>query len=165
MRALPRMLPRTIVVVLAAWVAASASVGAVDPDERLADPALEARARELNKELRCVVCQSQSIDDSDAPLAADLRKVVRERLVAGDSDEDVLAYVADRYGSYVLLKPPMSGSTALLWAAPALLLAIAALVGAFFVRRGKGPAGARAVAAPAPLSEEEEAQLAEMIDR
>jgi cytochrome c-type biogenesis protein CcmH len=96
---------------------------AVSPDEMLADPVLEQRARDISAELRCLVCQNQSIDDSDADLARDLRLLVRERLVAGDSDEDVRQYVVDRYGEYVLLNPRVSTQTLLLWgAAPALLV-------------------------------------------
>lgn len=96
---------------------------AVNPDEMLADPVLEQRARDISAELRCLVCQNQSIDDSDADLARDLRLLVRERLVAGDSDEDVRQYVVDRYGEYVLLNPRVSAQTLLLWgAAPALLV-------------------------------------------
>lgn len=96
---------------------------AVSPDEMLSDPALEQRARDISAGLRCLVCQNQSIDDSDAELARDLRVLVRERLVAGDSDEAVRQYVVDRYGEYVLLNPRLGGHTILLWlAAPALLL-------------------------------------------
>jgi cytochrome c-type biogenesis protein CcmH len=93
---------------------------AVLPHEQLADPALEARARTISRELRCQVCQNQSIDDSNAPLAADLRKLVRERLSAGDKDEAVLAFVVARYGDYVRLTPPMRRDTLLLWLAPIL---------------------------------------------
>ena len=92
----------------------------------LNDPALEARARKLSQELRCVVCQNQSIDDSNAPLAHDLRVIVRERLAAGDSDPQVLAFVQARYGEFVLLRPPLKLQTLLLWLAPLLLLAGAA---------------------------------------
>ena len=99
-----------------------AARSAVQPDEILADPALEARARALSKELRCMVCQNQSIDDSDAPLARDLRVLVRERLKAGDSDGQVLDFLVARYGEFVLLKPRFSLHTALLWLAPAAVL-------------------------------------------
>ena len=92
---------------------------AVQPDEVLSDPALEARARALSKELRCMVCQNQSIDDSDAPLASDLRVLVRERLKAGDSDRQVIDFLVARYGEFVLLKPRFNWHTALLWLAPA----------------------------------------------
>src|SRR5438034_11281899 len=107
---------------------------AVQPDEILADPKLEGRARSLSRELRCMVCQKQSIDDSEAPLARDLRVLVRERLQAGDSDAQVLDFLTARYGAFVLLKPPLTPHTALLWLAPAgvLMLGIVALV---FARR------------------------------
>ncbi|MFD2237062.1 cytochrome c-type biogenesis protein [Aureimonas populi] len=95
---------------------------AVQPDEVLADPALEARARQLSAELRCMVCQNQSIDDSDAPLARDLRLLVRERLVAGDSDEDVVDYLVARYGEFVLLRPRFGPQTLALWGLPVLIL-------------------------------------------
>jgi cytochrome c-type biogenesis protein CcmH len=101
---------------------------AVLPDERLADPALEARARTLGQELRCLVCQNQSIDDSNADLAHDLRVLVRERLTAGDSDPQVLAYLTSRYGDYVLLRPPIKPATLLLWFGPPLLL-LAGIIG------------------------------------
>src|SRR6266404_920800 len=97
---------------------------ALGPDEVLSDPALEARARSLSKELRCMVCQNQSIDDSDAPLARDLRILVRERLQAGDSDQRVIDFLVARYGEFVLLKPRFSAHTALLWLGPATILLI-----------------------------------------
>ncbi len=106
-----------IAIVAALWPLIA---GAVLPHEQLADPALEARARAISRELRCQVCQNQSIDDSNAPLAADLRKLVRERLSAGDKDETVLAFVVARYGDYVRLTPPMRRETLLLWLAPIL---------------------------------------------
>src|ERR1700680_2248492 len=106
-----------------ALVFAAASVAwAVQPDEILSDPALEARARTLSRELRCMVCQNQSIDDSDASLARDLRIIVRERLKAGDSDAQVLEFLTSRYGEFVLLKPSMSWHNALLWLAPLIVL-------------------------------------------
>lgn len=131
---------------------------AVLPSERLADPALEARARALSLELRCQVCQNQSIDDSNAPLAADLRRLVRERLVAGDSDSGVLDYVVRRYGDYVLLRPPMREDTALLWFGPLAILLLGA-AGAFVYLRRRKPA------AEAPLSAEEEARLKAIVER
>ena len=97
---------------------------AVQPDEMLANPALEARARTISEELRCVVCQNQSIDDSDAPLARDLRIVVREQLTLGKSDAEVMAYIVSRYGNFVLLKPPVEPATWLLWAGPFAVLII-----------------------------------------
>jgi cytochrome c-type biogenesis protein CcmH len=127
---------------------------AVQPDEMLAEPKLEARARALSRELRCMVCQNQSIDDSEAPLARDLRILVRERLQAGDSDAQVLDFLTARYGEFVLLKPPLSWHTALLWLAPAgvLMLGMVTLIMARR-RRMAGPTGA---AEPALTASEEE---------
>jgi cytochrome c-type biogenesis protein CcmH len=124
---------------LLVWLAlAGPALAATSPGEMLKDPGLEARARALGKELRCLVCQNQSIDDSDADLAKDLRHLVRERLVAGDSDEQVRAFVTDRYGDFVLLKPPVRPITWLLWFGPlAVLLVGGGLVVAFF--RGRRP--------------------------
>lgn len=122
---------------LAALIAAAALAGpafAVDPREKLADPALESRARALSAELRCVVCQNQSIDESDADLARDLRTVIRARIVAGDNDQDVLDYVVARYGDFVLLRPPFKGATVILWLGP-LLFAAAGLAGIVFYYR------------------------------
>jgi cytochrome c-type biogenesis protein CcmH len=97
----------------------SSTAGAVEPDELLDDPALEARARAISREIRCVVCQSESIDDSNAPLARDLRLLIRERIKAGDDDPEVMAFLTDRYGDYVLLKPRVQNNTLVLWIAPA----------------------------------------------
>lgn len=126
---------------------------AVEPDEMLADPALEARARALSQVVRCVVCQNESIDSSNAGIAQDLRRIIRERLLAGDSDQEVLDFLVARYGDYVLLEPPVKPSTWLLWAAPPLLLLLggSAVVLALRRRRGLAPA--------APLSEAERRQL------
>jgi len=110
---------------------------AVEPDEILADPALEARARAISLELRCLVCQNQSIDDSNAPLARDLRLIVRERLTAGDTDEAVLKFVVARYGAYVLLRPPFGIDTFLLWLAPPALLLLTMIFLVFKVRRDR----------------------------
>lgn len=131
---------------------------AVNPDEVLADPALEQRARALSAELRCMVCQNQSIDDSNAELARDLRVVVRERLVDGDSDEQVLDYVVSRYGEFVLLKPRLSMRTIALWGAPAALAIIGLIVAVVYTRR-------RSVQPVAKLSPEEEARLGKLLDR
>src|SRR5262245_23922608 len=122
------------VVILALALLAAAPAAAVQPDEVLADPALEARARALSRELRCMVCQNQSIDDSDAPLARALRLLVRERLRAGDSDRGVLDFLVARYGEFVLLKPRVAWHTAMLWAAPAGALT-AGLAAIFFAAR------------------------------
>ncbi len=114
---------------------------AVLPDEVLDDPVLEARARAISAELRCLVCQNQSIDDSDASLAKDLRVLVRERLVAGDTDQQVIAFVVSRYGEFVLLKPSFSLQNALLWAAPVIILLVGGMALVFTIRnRNKAPA-------------------------
>ena len=115
------------VLIISLNVGAATSARAVEPDERLADPVLEARARAISAELRCLVCQNQSIDDSSAPLARDLRLLVREQLVAGNSDADVTRFLVDRYGEFVLLRPRFSSQTLVLWLAPPLLLAFAVL--------------------------------------
>ena len=139
----PAILVTVLVMGLAAWLSGAAAL-AVLPDEILEDPALENRARLISRDLRCVVCQNQSIDDSDAQLARDLRHLVRERLVAGDSDTEVVDYVVSRYGDFVLLRPPVKPTTYLLWAAPAILLVLgAAGVWILFRRRrvaGEAPA-------------------------
>ncbi|KKB12197.1 hypothetical protein VE25_09110 [Devosia geojensis] len=122
--------------VLALLLALCAPAFAVNPDEMLADPALEARARGISAELRCLVCQNQSIDDSDADLARDLRIIVRERLTAGDSDEEVMDYVVDRYGEFVLLRPVFAAHTLILWiAAPLILIAGLTYIGLSARRR------------------------------
>ncbi len=108
---------------------------AVQPDEILDDPALESRARELSADLRCLVCRNESIDDSNAPLARDLRLLVRERLVAGDSNDEAMDYIVERYGEYVLLKPTTAGANWLLWAAGPLMLLLAGAVSIPYVRR------------------------------
>jgi cytochrome c-type biogenesis protein CcmH len=120
---------------LVLWSTLAIPAQAVNPDEVLADPVLEARARELSKGLRCVVCQNQSIDDSDATLARDLRVLVRDRLTAGDSDQQVLDYVVSRYGDFVLLKPPFKMSTLVLWIGPLLIAGLALFAGFSFFRR------------------------------
>jgi cytochrome c-type biogenesis protein CcmH len=118
-------LRRLLVVALLALLAMSTAI-AVEPDEIISDPALEARARALSKELRCMVCQNQSIDESEAPLARDLRVLVRERLQAGESDQQVIHFLVARYGEFVLLRPRFSWHTALLWFGPATILIIGA---------------------------------------
>ena len=137
---------------------APGSATAVEPDEVLDDPALETRARDISAELRCLVCQNQSIDDSDAELAKDLRVLVRERLVAGDSDEQVMDFVVARYGEFVLLKPRFTMRTALLWITPVLVLLIGAFGFFVYARRGGAPA------AGAPLTTEEEARITKILD-
>lgn len=130
---------------------------AVLPSEQLSDPALEARARHISQELRCVVCQNQTIDDSDAPLAHDLRVILRERLLAGDSDEQAKAYLVKRYGAYVLLKPPFQASTLFLWLGPFLVLALGGAVAVFYVR------GRSRLAAAGDLTADERARLADIL--
>lgn len=108
---------------------------AIDPGEMFADPAKEQRAREIGKQLRCLVCRNQSIFDSNADLAHDLRMVVRERIEAGDDDQAIIAFVADRYGDFVLLNPPIKESTYALWAAPLVFVLAALALGAGYLRR------------------------------
>ena len=127
---------------LLAFLIAWAPAHAVEPGEMLKDPALEARARHISQELRCLVCQNQSIDDSNAELARDLRVLVRERLSAGDSDGAVLTFVEARYGEFVLLRPRLRWHTLLLWLTPLLLLAGAAFVLLRHIRRRLSPTGA-----------------------
>jgi cytochrome c-type biogenesis protein CcmH len=118
-----------------AMLVAATCVSAVTPDEMLKDPALESRAREISQQLRCVVCQNQSIDDSSAPLARDLRILVRDRLTSGDSDAQALEYIVARYGNFVLLKPPFQLDTLFLWFGPLLFLSLAGLALVRVVRR------------------------------
>ncbi|HEY0570082.1 MAG TPA: cytochrome c-type biogenesis protein [Enterovirga sp.] len=131
--------------------------GAVQPDEVLPDPGLEGRARSISGELRCLVCQNQSIDDSDAPLARDLRVLVRERLKAGDSNAEVENYVVRRYGEFVLLRPVMAPHTMLLWFGPLLVLA-AGVLGLVLARRRR-PAPIK------PLTSAEEVRLRAIVER
>ena len=141
-----------------ATIASSSSL-AVQPEEMLKDPKLEARARELSRELRCMVCQNQSIDESEAPLARDLRLLVRERLTKGDTDQQVLDFLVVRYGEFVLLKPPLESRTIILWALPPVAL-LAGAVGLFFAMRRR-----RAVQLePATLSIEERRKLSTLVD-
>ena len=131
---------------------------AVQPDEVLTDPTLESRARTLSAEVRCLVCQNQSIDDSNAELARDLRLLVRERLLAGDSDQQVLDFLVARYGPFVLLEPPKTESTLILWYGPAVLLGLGAIaVIVTFARR-------RRSAPPTPLTPEERARVDALLD-
>ena len=129
---------------------------AVEPSEMLSDPALEARAQEIGKEVRCLVCRNESIEDSSADLARDLRLVVRERLMVGDSDSEVKAFLVERFGEYVLLRPSFGGSTLWLWLTGPILLMLGALIAVSFVLKGR-----RDVAA---LSDDEEARLRGLLD-
>jgi cytochrome c-type biogenesis protein CcmH len=154
---------RLLVVALALLSAPHAL--AVQPDEIMADPALEARARVLSKELRCMVCQNQSIDDSDAPLARDLRLLVRERLKGGDSDSEVMNFLVARYGDFVLLRPPFHWYTALLWLGPPAAFIGGALILVVLSRR-RTRRGAADVGKPegGNLTDAEEARLARLIN-
>lgn len=155
---------KLVVVMLA--LATPVRAYAVQPDEVLADAALEARARALSKDLRCMVCQNQSIDDSDAPLARDLRILVRERLQAGDSDQRVIDFLVARYGEFVLLKPRFSAHTALLWLGPAAALLIGVLVLLVVARRHQTRArSGQTIPTEANLTPAEEARLSEILHR
>ena len=134
-------------------------VKAVQPDEVLQDPALEARARHISEGLRCLVCQNQSIDDSEAPLAKDLRVLVRERLTAGDTDQQIEDFVVARYGEFVLLKPRFTAHTLLLWLATPAMFLLALLIVVLAYRRR-----ATAASPPAALSETEERKLKSLLD-
>lgn len=143
-----------LILVLVAGTAA-----AVQPDEILADPELESRAREISKEVRCLVCRNESIDDSGADLARDLRLLVRERLTEGDSDAEVKQFLVDRYGEYVLLKPTLTAGNAALWLAGPVLFVLGGIASVLYLRRRRrAPAVAEAA-----LSAEEEAALAELL--
>ena len=152
---------RLLAPLLACLVILGSAEAAVAPEERLADPALEARARDLSKGLRCLVCQNQSIDDSNAPLAQDLRRIVRERLVAGDDEAAIEAFLVARYGEFVLLAPPVRAGTLLLWAGPFILLlgAAGALAWLTLRRRSRSAAGANEGADERPLDANETREL------
>ncbi len=140
------------------WGLLASAAYAVEPGEMLDDPALEARAREISKELRCLVCRNESIDESNAELARDLRILVRERISAGDTDEAAIAFIVDRYGEYVLLNPPSTGANLILWiAGPVLFLAALGIAGAYVIRR-------RPEAVADDLSDEEKERLARILD-
>ncbi|HKF71153.1 MAG TPA: cytochrome c-type biogenesis protein [Stellaceae bacterium] len=148
------------VIAIAAMLGLAATMAlAVEPAERLADPALEARARAISSELRCLVCQNQSIDDSNADLAHDLRVLIRERLSAGDSDAQVLQFMVRRYGDFILLKPPVKPVTYLLWFGPFAVLALAALGAAAYLRHSRGATQS----ASAPLSADERRKLDKLL--
>ncbi len=155
MRILLGLLPAVLLIL------APAPAGAVNPAETLSDPTQEARARDISRNLRCLVCQNQSIDDSDAQLARDLRLLVRERIKSGDSDSAVIDYVVSRYGDFVLLKPPFKLATVALWLGPAAIGLAALAAGFAFYRRRKADADA---ARPAPLTEAEKRRLAALLE-
>ncbi|HSP24159.1 MAG TPA: cytochrome c-type biogenesis protein [Saliniramus sp.] len=152
-------LSRFLLLAVFAFSLAAPAAHALQPDELLDDPALEQRAREISAGLRCLVCQNQSIDDSDAPLALDVRVLVRERLEAGDSNADVESFVVARYGDFVLLRPPVNAYTIMLWVAPALVL-FAGAAGIFITMRRR-----RVVRTVPALSEQEREALARILDR
>jgi cytochrome c-type biogenesis protein CcmH len=132
---------------------------AVEPGERLADPALEARARAIGGELRCLVCQNESIEDSNADLAHDLRVLLRQRIAAGDTDQQAIDFIVQRYGQFVLLKPRLEPATYALWFGPPAVLVLAVIAIAFNLRRRRGQTEAR----PAPLDDAERQRLAKLL--
>ena len=152
---------RTLLCALSLFALMLQPVYAVLPNEILKDPALELRARDISKGLRCLVCQNQSIDDSDATLAKDLRVLVRERIMAGDTNEEVITYVVSRYGDFVLLKPPFNMATLALWLGPFLLIIFGLIAVVLFFRRNTRPA--LAATKPAALTEEENKRLMELL--
>ncbi|HEY3918201.1 MAG TPA: cytochrome c-type biogenesis protein [Stellaceae bacterium] len=147
-----RLLALTLLLILLAPAAF-----AVEPSERLADPALEARARALSEELRCLVCQNETIDESSAPLAHDLRVLLRQRIAAGDSDAQAVKFLTDRYGDFVLLKPPVEPATYVLWFGPIAVLLLAAGGALIYLRRRKAAAPA------APLSAAEQRRIERLL--
>jgi cytochrome c-type biogenesis protein CcmH len=149
---------KRVLLLLALLVAFAGRAIAVEPNERLADPMLEARARAISKGLRCLVCQNESIDDSNAALAHDLRVLLRERLGAGDSDQQVRDFLVGRYGQFVLLRPPVEPATYVLWFGPFVALALGAIGSWLYLRR-------RALAEPPPasLDESERRRLAHLL--
>ena len=155
------MLRVTLLCLMMCLVPAAHALG---PDEILPDPALEQRARDISAGLRCLVCQNQSIDDSDADLARDLRILVRERLIAGDSDTEVLDYLISRYGDFVMLKPPFKGSTFILWLGP-LFVFILAVIGLVIYFRRRQTELANTSDSSSRLTSEEREQLNRLLDR
>ena len=151
--------------VVALHVVCGTHAFAVQPDEMMRDPVQEARARALSRELRCMVCQNQSIDDSDAPLARDLRLLVRERINAGETDSQVIDFLVARYGAFVLLKPRFEAQTYVLWLLPPLALGIGAILLLMAARRRRLGGDRNVDADAAPLNLEEQAQLAELIGK
>lgn len=154
-----RLRLRTLLMVLLVAALAAPAARAVQPDEMLAEPALEKRARDISGGLRCLVCQNQSIDDSDAPLAKDLRLLVRERIKAGDTDQQVLDYVVARYGDFVLLRPPFKRETLILWISPLLVLLIGIWLSRKVLRQRTAPGS------EAPLTAEEKARLDDVLNK
>lgn len=151
---------RAAILAMMLWVGVLTPALAVNPDEILDDPVLEARARDISAGLRCLVCQNESIDSSNADLARDLRILVRERLVAGDSDDQVRAFMVARYGDFVLLRPPLKPETYVLWFGPGAILVLGALGVALYLRRRAAPPAGEAK----PLDAAEMARLARLLD-
>ena len=159
MRQLFRTSVYTLLMILALVAGSTLSAQAVEPDEILSDPVLVGRARALSAELRCLVCQNQSIDDSNAPLARDLRLLVRERLKAGDDDVEIMDYIVARYGEFVLLRPRFSAATLVLWLSPLLILAVGIWLARSVMR------GRNATTAPVEaLSDEDQQKLAAILE-
>ena len=156
MSARARLASAVLALFVALFMGFAGPVWAFLPNERLPDPVQEARARALSKELRCLVCQNENIDSSNAELARDLRLIVRERIAAGDTDREVLDYVVARYGDYVLMRPRLKGETLLLWFAPAFLLLAGGGAAVWFIR-------AQARSRTRPFSAEEEADLSRVL--
>jgi cytochrome c-type biogenesis protein CcmH len=148
---------KPLLALLAFLLLAPAAAFAVEPSERLSDRALEARARALSEELRCLVCQNETIDESNAPLAHDLRVLLRERIAAGDSDAQAVKFLTDRYGDFVLLKPPVEPATYLLWFGPIIVLLLAGSGALIYLRHRK------AIAPVEPLSAEEERRIERLL--
>jgi cytochrome c-type biogenesis protein CcmH len=149
-----------LIAALCAVLAVAGPALAVLPSEQLSNPKLEARARKIGAELRCLVCQNETIDESEAPLAGDLRVLLRQRLLAGDTDRQAIAYIVARYGHFVLLKPPFEADTLILWLGPFLVLVLGGMGVAAMVRGGAAPN----VETPASLTPEEEAALARRLE-
>ena len=166
MRDLLRHLACALLLIFAALTAAPGFAPvpalAVEPDEMLKDPKLEARARKISQQLRCLVCQNENIDESNAPLARDLRILLRERLKAGDTDEQAIQFLVDRYGEYVLLKPRFAPHTLILWIGPFVVLGLGLLAAGIYMRR-RVKETPEAVRAEAPLTEEERKRLQELL--
>jgi cytochrome c-type biogenesis protein CcmH len=154
---------KRVLLALAIMAAVATTAHAVQPDEVMSDPAKEARARDLSRELRCMVCQNQSIDDSEAPLARDLRILVRERIAAGDTDAQVIDFLVARYGEFVLLKPRLNSHTWLLWFLTPLVL-IAGGIALWMQGRRRARAGAEQDVEPLSLTPDEQARINLLID-
>ncbi len=152
----------TVAALTASFTFAPAPALAVEPDEMLKDPKLEARARKISQQLRCLVCQNENIDESNADLAKDIRVLLRERLKAGDTDEQAIQFLVDRYGEYVLLKPRFARHTLILWVGPFVVLGLGLLAAGIYMRR-RVKETAEVAQAEAPLSEEERKRLQELL--